>query len=885
MAVVYAATHRNRKKFAIKMLHPELPPCDRAYAAASYAKGTSRTHGRSPRRALAVLDDDVAEDGSAFPGDGAMLEGAALNELAARREGGRITAGRPRRVHWRRAPRRPRRRARQGDRVHRDLKPANLFLTKDGRLAVLDFGIARLRDGTSSDHATQTGTVLGTPAFMAPEQARAESEKIDAQTDLWGVGATLFTLLSGVHVHDGENATRMVARTGTTPPRPLATAAPDVPAPIARVIDRAIAFEKKDRWASAQAMRNALAVAILEATGTGIAPLPKEERLSGLEATELRETNAPPWSSGAGLSPTRDATGAEEPSRGSGLSPGMGTNGVAVPELPTAQSPTARRPRSRLVGALILALAASATLVVWRCGAVAPISPRPIAVSDATSPLRADRPPATPPIAAAEYEAAIQANYEVKFTRIIDHLRAAVSSDPALAGAHLRLAVHLAEMGRATEAHAAFMKAAEHRASLGDFNTALLDAWEPRFRDPPDVVEHARRLERLARRFPEDPYVATLLGDCLLDSSRSADAVAAFARARAIDPMYVPAYVEGIQQAHFEGNGAQATALLNQCIAMAPSAVACILLRMQRAFEEDRCGDARADARRVLSVDPTAEDAFQMLANSMFALGEPLEAVAEALRRGDAQVADPIERREAELGTNAALAVVAGDFSTAAKAETESASLVTAERGTPLLLFVGTVAQYALHESADVDGARTAARRARSAASVVGTSEQEISIQAARLAFVSANAGLTSRDELRTELARLAASNDDAAGDQKREAVGVWYALYGGATSEQDGRDAVAALDAIGGRPAWGAQAWSAGLVGRVCARRSLCRGVPLLAKAVSVCNGKLDAEFWCVAGNGPPRSLAREGGRRRGCARGVRARARPMGATPSPDR
>ncbi|WP_410971874.1 protein kinase domain-containing protein, partial [Salmonella sp. SAL4445] len=86
--------------------------------------------------------------------------------------------------------------------LHRDIKPANLYVTRDGTLKVLDFGIARVRDVASGGaSATKTGMMLGTPTFMSPEQALSKSSEIDGRSDLWAVGATLFTLLSGHLVH------------------------------------------------------------------------------------------------------------------------------------------------------------------------------------------------------------------------------------------------------------------------------------------------------------------------------------------------------------------------------------------------------------------------------------------------------------------------------------------------------------------------------------------------------------------------------------------------------------------------------------------------------------------------------------------------------------
>ena len=165
--------------------------------------------------------------------------------------------------------------------VHRDLKPENLFVTREGRLKVLDFGVARLREGASPTQ-TRTGAVFGTPAFMPPEQALGRAAEVDALSDIWSVGATAFALLSGRYVHEGQTAEEMLVQAATKPAPALKAIAPDVPAPIARVIDRALASEKKDRWPSARAMKEALSSAadaketeaLVEDEKTQIAPPP-----------------------------------------------------------------------------------------------------------------------------------------------------------------------------------------------------------------------------------------------------------------------------------------------------------------------------------------------------------------------------------------------------------------------------------------------------------------------------------------------------------------------------------------------------------------------------------------------------------------------------------
>jgi len=235
MATVYAATHRNKKRFAIKMLHPELSVRENIrtrFLREGYVANSVDHSG-----AVAVLDDDVAEDGSAFLVM-ELLDGSALDVLASKHEGHKLPVGLVLSIGA--ALLDVLAAAHAKGIVHRDLKPANVFLTNDGRLEVLDFGIARLHDETShAQHATQTGAMLGTPAFMAPEQALAEQSKIDAQTDLWAVGATLFTLLSGALVHEGENASQLMVRAATSKARSLATVArPASPGRIATTTPR-----------------------------------------------------------------------------------------------------------------------------------------------------------------------------------------------------------------------------------------------------------------------------------------------------------------------------------------------------------------------------------------------------------------------------------------------------------------------------------------------------------------------------------------------------------------------------------------------------------------------------------------------------------------------
>ncbi|HVK71037.1 MAG TPA: serine/threonine-protein kinase [Polyangium sp.] len=145
--------------------------------------------------------------------------------------------------------------------VHRDLKPENLHNGRDGRIRVLDFGIARvdtLPEGTAElpeKTATKTGVAIGSYEYMAPEQAMGKNQELDGRTDLFALGATMFRLLGGRYVHgDAENALLLVAA-ATRPAPPLASIAPHIPAPVCRVVDIALAFHKEARYPDAATMR------------------------------------------------------------------------------------------------------------------------------------------------------------------------------------------------------------------------------------------------------------------------------------------------------------------------------------------------------------------------------------------------------------------------------------------------------------------------------------------------------------------------------------------------------------------------------------------------------------------------------------------------------
>ncbi|MEO7085914.1 MAG: serine/threonine-protein kinase [Gemmatimonadaceae bacterium] len=139
--------------------------------------------------------------------------------------------------------------------VHRDVKPDNILLeSASGRVLVADFGIAAALGDASG------GDVSGTPEFMSPEQALGAS--VDARSDLYGLGATAFYLLSGRFPFEGTSATEILAKQVTESPTSLASMGLAVPRKIAKLIDRCLAKDPNDRPVNAQTLAEQLGVAL-----------------------------------------------------------------------------------------------------------------------------------------------------------------------------------------------------------------------------------------------------------------------------------------------------------------------------------------------------------------------------------------------------------------------------------------------------------------------------------------------------------------------------------------------------------------------------------------------------------------------------------------------
>lgn len=148
--------------------------------------------------------------------------------------------------------------------IHRDLKPQNVMLGADGETYVMDWGLARVLARGDSDERSialapdltlrTDAAPIGTPSYMSPEQAWGERERIDEKSDVWGLGALLYELLTGRAPFVGDSPWHVLLEVRSRPPPRVLSLAPDVPPELAAICSRALRRNRDERYASAEAM-------------------------------------------------------------------------------------------------------------------------------------------------------------------------------------------------------------------------------------------------------------------------------------------------------------------------------------------------------------------------------------------------------------------------------------------------------------------------------------------------------------------------------------------------------------------------------------------------------------------------------------------------------
>lgn len=265
MAEVFAATNASGAPAAVKVLHADVAADPELLA--RFWREIEIAAEIGHLGVVRVFDHGLADDGRPFVAMERLI-GKTLADLA--REPGALLPSRL--VNYARQALDVLAFAHDRGVIHRDLKPANLFVTTEGQVKVLDFGIARLLEWQPDNLRTATGVALGTVSYMAPEQAAGLRDRVDARTDLFAIGAILFRLLAGRRIHEAGNQAALLLKMAAEPAPPITSVAPSVPATLARVIDRALAYDRQNRFVDARSMSAALAEA--ERAMGGSAPLP-----------------------------------------------------------------------------------------------------------------------------------------------------------------------------------------------------------------------------------------------------------------------------------------------------------------------------------------------------------------------------------------------------------------------------------------------------------------------------------------------------------------------------------------------------------------------------------------------------------------------------------
>jgi serine/threonine-protein kinase len=139
--------------------------------------------------------------------------------------------------------------------VHRDVKPSNILLKSDGSLKITDFGIAHIQD-TSAAEKTQAGEVLGTPAYMSPEQVKCQP--IDGRSDLFSLGIILYELCTGTRPFKGENISALFHAITQEEPVEITQVSPDIPGKLAKIIMKCLRKKPDERFETGEVLADAL---------------------------------------------------------------------------------------------------------------------------------------------------------------------------------------------------------------------------------------------------------------------------------------------------------------------------------------------------------------------------------------------------------------------------------------------------------------------------------------------------------------------------------------------------------------------------------------------------------------------------------------------------
>jgi serine/threonine protein kinase/tetratricopeptide (TPR) repeat protein len=645
MAAVYAGEHRNGHAVAIKILHERFvadPEIERLFRREAQLANKIEHPGVIP-----IIDDDVTEDGCVFlvmP----MLQGETVRARS-ERLGGRLPVSEVfviavslletlAAAHAQKI-------------VHRDVKPENIFVTTAGEVKVLDFGIGRFFEANDTGSATRSGHALGTPAFMAPEQALGRLREVDGRTDIWAVGATMFALLSGRLVHDADSPAETTVLAATQPAQALVELAPEVPEALRDVVDRALSFPRDSRWPDAETMAQALHLACGAVTGVSVAELP---RVTAVPVQPHDDINALPT-----RPPPLDPPLADVPFDG------------AATRTVNAEQPGPRPRRSQMpprlaVGALVMLSTVFLATGFFHRTERAPKTTMEASQSLAPAATAADltaaaRQGVSEP-ALTGYGASIQLWRDASRIEALRSLHAIATSNPDFAAAHLWCVLISGYVDAKTREH--FAQAQTYRHSLSQVQSDLLSALGPSMRDPPETTKTLQQLEQVVRAHPDDADLRLALAsryENLADGARAIDVLSPLLAA----PMPLPMALR-IRAAisSLDNQADAAIADLQACGESSPSGIDCLRDLYRLETHEGQCGSLESICRKMLVRAPDSSESYACMVDALYSSGAPEGAVLEALAQEESRT--PVYGRELHhAGSVVSVAVAYGRLSEA----------------------------------------------------------------------------------------------------------------------------------------------------------------------------------------------------------------------------
>ena len=673
MAVVYAATHRNGNRVAMKFLlerYADDPEICRLFSREAYVANQVDHPG-----AVNVLDDDIDDEGCPFmvmP----LLEGESLRrrweERNKRLPVAEVAVFVADALEVLAA-------AHAKGIVHRDIKPDNLFVTNTGHVRVLDFGIARRLAGDGT--GTVTGHMLGTPAFMPPEQALGERAAIGPHSDCWAVGATMFSLLSGELVHRADNSHAQLAAAATRRARSLAGVAPTLPAAIVELVDKALAFDAAERWPSAREMREALLHAFSEALGKPVSEVARDVRAElavelsprggdlhgnttlasdrGRRAEGATERDAPTL---AGVERVPGVTD-DVPARSRHL-PDDATTVLAAGVVKEASPRKRHLGRAALGMVALLALGGAVLGQAHRKKPDAEPPPMPTGVVITELPISST----CKSEAVIQYRAGLIAARKATWDVAHAAFEKAAALDPSCPEPQVQLALagYFLTYPIAKEREW-FHHALAVRDALGERDRLVLDAYEPLIMsEPADRGETTRRLDQVVQQFPTDAQLLQLvaMAHLLSDSDNPADvklAIELMQKETVVDPLDANGW-QGLGAAYaMLGRDEEERVALDKCLDVAPGSTDCLDQRSRNFRRNGDCETGLTDARSWIANAPRNHRAYLVFAQALASTRAPLESVESALQQmrdyGPKEWSDVIY-----IYNSALLAALNGDF-------------------------------------------------------------------------------------------------------------------------------------------------------------------------------------------------------------------------------